>query len=71
MLLRITWFILALTVLASARAQEERSIRVGLLRFGTVAWEIDTIRHHGGDVTLTEYRRWAAHQGQLLHSPSR
>jgi NitT/TauT family transport system substrate-binding protein len=49
MLLRITWFILALTVLASARAQEERSIRVGLLRFGTVAWEIDTIRHHGLD----------------------
>src|SRR5215204_4131145 len=49
MLLRITWLILALTVLVPARAQEGRSIKVGLLRFGTVAWEIDTIRHHGLD----------------------
>ena len=25
------------------------TIRVGLLRFGTVSWEIDVIRHHGLD----------------------
>jgi exodeoxyribonuclease V alpha subunit len=25
----------------------------------------------GGDVTSTEYSRWAAYQVQLLHSPSR
>ena len=49
MLLRITWFILALSVLMPAGAQEERSIRVGLLKFGTVAWEIDTMRHQGLD----------------------
>ncbi|KLK93641.1 ABC transporter substrate-binding protein [Microvirga vignae] len=49
MLLRVTWFILALTVLGPAKAQDDRAIRVGLLRFGTVAWEIDTVRHHGFD----------------------
>jgi len=49
MLLRITWFILALIVLVPAKAQEQRSIKVGLLRFGTVAWEIDTIRSQGLD----------------------
>ena len=49
MLLRIAWFILALTAFVPAKAQEARFLRVGLLRFGTVAWEIDTIRHHGLD----------------------
>jgi NitT/TauT family transport system substrate-binding protein len=49
MLLRITWFILAVIALGPATAQEDQAIRIGLLRFGTVAWEIDTIRHHGLD----------------------
>jgi NitT/TauT family transport system substrate-binding protein len=49
MLLRIAWFVLALTVFVPATAQETQSIRVGLLRFGTVAWEIDTIRYNGLD----------------------
>jgi NitT/TauT family transport system substrate-binding protein len=49
MRLRIAWFILALLVLAPAQAQDDRVIRTGLLGFGTVAWEIDTIRHHGLD----------------------
>ncbi|MGF9757947.1 ABC transporter substrate-binding protein [Microvirga sp. 0TCS3.31] len=49
MLFRIIWFILALSVLNSAKAQGQDSIKVGLLRFGTVAWEINTIRHHGLD----------------------
>ncbi|HEX2135772.1 MAG TPA: ABC transporter substrate-binding protein [Microvirga sp.] len=34
---------------ASVGAAEHRPVRVGLLKFGTVAWELDTIRHHGLD----------------------
>jgi NitT/TauT family transport system substrate-binding protein len=49
MLFRIAWFILALIVFEPAGAQEGQTIRVGLLRFGTVAWEIDTVRHEGLD----------------------
>jgi len=49
MRLRILWLILGLTVTIPAGAQEQRSIKVGLLRFGTVAWEIDTIRQQGLD----------------------
>src|SRR5215218_8830370 len=49
MCLRVAWLILALIVLGPAKAQDDRTIRVGLLRFGTVAWEIDTMRHHGLD----------------------
>ncbi len=49
MLLKITCFILALIVFGPAMAQEDQAIRIGLLRFGTVAWEVDTIRHHGLD----------------------
>src|SRR3712207_541152 len=49
MLLKIRCFILALIVFGPAAAQEDQAIRIGLLRFGTVAWEIDTIRHHGLD----------------------
>jgi NitT/TauT family transport system substrate-binding protein len=49
MCLRIAWFILALIVLGPAQAQDDRGLRVGLLRFGTVAWEIDALRHHGLD----------------------
>jgi NitT/TauT family transport system substrate-binding protein len=47
MLFRIAWFILALIALEPALAQEDQTVRVGVLRFGTVAWEIDTIRHEG------------------------
>jgi NitT/TauT family transport system substrate-binding protein len=46
MCLRVAWLILALIVWGPAKAQDDRTIRVGLLRFGTVAWEIDTMRHH-------------------------
>ncbi|PVE23612.1 ABC transporter substrate-binding protein [Microvirga sp. KLBC 81] len=49
MCLRVAWFILALIVLGPARAQDDHKIKVGLLKFGTVAWEVDTIRHHGLD----------------------
>jgi NitT/TauT family transport system substrate-binding protein len=49
MCLRIAWIILALIILGPAQAQDDRELRVGLLRFGTVAWEIDTLRHHGID----------------------
>jgi len=49
MLFRIAWFIFALVIFGPAFAQESRPIRIGLLRFGTVAWEIDTLRHQGLD----------------------
>jgi NitT/TauT family transport system substrate-binding protein len=49
MCLRVAWLILALIVLGPAKAQDDRTLRVGLLKFGTVAWEIDTMRHHGLD----------------------
>jgi NitT/TauT family transport system substrate-binding protein len=49
MLLRIAWFILVLVGFESALAQEGQTIRVGMLRFGTVTWEIDTLRHEGLD----------------------
>ncbi|WP_262297899.1 ABC transporter substrate-binding protein [Microvirga sesbaniae] len=49
MRVRIAWFILVLLALGPAQAQEDRAVRAGLLRFGTVAWEIDTLRHHGLD----------------------
>jgi NitT/TauT family transport system substrate-binding protein len=49
MLLRVAWFILVMLAWGAASAQELRTVKVGLLRFGTVAWEIDTLRHHGLD----------------------
>ncbi|MGO4573283.1 ABC transporter substrate-binding protein [Microvirga sp. 2TAF3] len=49
MFLRILWLILGLTIVIPAEAQEHHQIKVGLLRFGTVAWEIDTIRYQGLD----------------------
>src|SRR5437868_6915321 len=49
MLLRIAWIVFALTISRPAFAEEGQSIRIGLLRFGTVAWEIDTLRYAGLD----------------------
>lgn len=49
MLLRFAWFILVLIACEPAFAQGDHAIRIGVLRFGTVAWEIDTIRHEGLD----------------------
>jgi NitT/TauT family transport system substrate-binding protein len=46
---RAAWFIFAVFILQPAWAQEHHALRVGLLKFGTVSWEIDTIRHHGLD----------------------
>ncbi len=37
-------------VLATAAMGETRTLRVAVLKFGTVNWELDTIRHHGLDV---------------------
>lgn len=39
---------IAAALLASAPAPAE-TIRIGVLKFGTVAWELDTMRHHGLD----------------------
>lgn len=42
---------LALAGLAplAARAQAQGTLRLGVLQFGTVSWELDVIRHHGLD----------------------
>jgi NitT/TauT family transport system substrate-binding protein len=37
------------SLVPAARAQAMPKIRVGTLRFGTVSWEVDTIRRHGLD----------------------
>jgi NitT/TauT family transport system substrate-binding protein len=34
---------------ATARAAPVAPVRIGVLRFGTVSWELDVIRHHGLD----------------------
>ncbi|AWM85460.1 hypothetical protein C4E04_00970 [Microvirga sp. 17 mud 1-3] len=49
MLFRFVWVILAQFVLQPAFAQDHQPIKIGLLRFGTVAWEIDALRHEGLD----------------------
>jgi NitT/TauT family transport system substrate-binding protein len=49
MFFRAAWFILMVFILEPAWAQEHQVVRIGLLKFGTVSWEIDTIRHHGLD----------------------
>jgi NitT/TauT family transport system substrate-binding protein len=49
MFFRAAWFILSLLVLEPALAQEHQAVKIGLLKFGTVSWEIDTIRYHGLD----------------------
>jgi len=49
MIARLIGLALAVLLAASAIAAEPREVRVGLLKFGTVAWEIDAMRHHGLD----------------------
>lgn len=39
----------ALAIATGARAADLGTVRVGVLKFGTVSWELDTIRHHGLD----------------------
>jgi len=41
--------IAALVALAAVPASALETIRIGVLKFGTVNWEIDTIMHHGLD----------------------
>jgi NitT/TauT family transport system substrate-binding protein len=36
-------------LLASSNLHAAETLRLGILKFGTVAWELDTIRHHGLD----------------------
>lgn len=38
-----------LLLVAGARARSAPEVRVGVLKFGTVSWELDVIRHHGLD----------------------
>jgi NitT/TauT family transport system substrate-binding protein len=56
---------LALPFVATARADAPAPVRVGVLRFGTVAWELDVIRRRGLDVAhglLIQPREFAAAQ---------
>ena len=50
---RITGLLAAAATARPARAATP--IRIGTLRFGSLAWELDVIRHHGldGSFTLT------------------
>lgn len=49
MILRLICLFALLAISVPGSAVEVPTVRIGLLRFGTVAWEIDTIRHHGLD----------------------
>jgi NitT/TauT family transport system substrate-binding protein len=46
MFVRILTF---LSLLAASSAATAETLRLGVLKFGTVAWELDVIRHHGLD----------------------
>jgi NitT/TauT family transport system substrate-binding protein len=45
------WFLAAAAslVLTTASAAEEAVLKVGTLKFGTVQWELDVVKHHGLD----------------------
>lgn len=45
--LTLAAWLLLLTVLACASDQAPAKVRVGVLEFGSVSWEIDVMRHHG------------------------
>jgi NitT/TauT family transport system substrate-binding protein len=49
MVYKLICFVAMLVASIAAGAAETPTIKIGLLRFGTVAWELDTIRHHGLD----------------------
>ena len=40
------FFSIALFILLSLEVQAQPTVRVGVLKFGTVNWEIDVIKHH-------------------------
>lgn len=42
-------FAVALTGISASYADDAPTVRLGVLKFGTVNWEIDVIRHHGLD----------------------
>ena len=46
---RLLGLVLAILIVVTANATERQSVKVGLLRFGTVAWELEALRHHGLD----------------------
>lgn len=48
-LARVVLVLVALAALASSSAAENPRLRIGVLKFGTVNWELDVIRHHGLD----------------------
>jgi NitT/TauT family transport system substrate-binding protein len=39
----------AATLTAAGPARAAAKVRIGVLKFGTVSWELDTIKHHGFD----------------------
>ena len=47
--IRVGIFLLAATLSLTAGAAERLDIRVGVLKYGTVNWELDTLSHHGLD----------------------
>jgi NitT/TauT family transport system substrate-binding protein len=56
---------LTISLAGAARAAAPAAVRVGVLRFGTVAWELDVIRRHGFDAAhgvAIQAREFAAAQ---------
>ena len=40
-------FVAAINYASDASVQEPKTLRVGVLQFGTVSWELDVVEHHG------------------------
>jgi NitT/TauT family transport system substrate-binding protein len=49
MLFRLACLITSLLLSLTALGSETTTVRMGLVKFGTVAWEMETMRHHGFD----------------------
>lgn len=47
--MRLLALVLLIAAMAAAPAEAAEKLRIGVLKFGTVNWELDTIKHHGLD----------------------
>lgn len=47
--LKVALALIAVALMTTSGAHAAETLRLGILKFGTVAWELDTIQHHGLD----------------------
>lgn len=47
--IRLAGLTILAAVLPNGRAIAAAKVRIGVLKFGTVSWELDTLKHHGFD----------------------